>query len=452
MVTEIKISLISHTNIGKTSLARTLLREDIGQVQDRAHTTMECQERELINKGTSRLMLWDTPGFGGANALNIAARIKESGSARGWLLHQVVDRISNKSLYSSVEAAKNIRLNSHVVVYLVDNRCSPSGTGYLKGELTLLQALGKPVILILNHVDGAGVPLSSTLSLWKTAVKEFDVVKGITVLDAHSRVWFQELELLKLIEQTLEPALKAVMQELISEYQQQQHQIEKRCMTTISKLLVFAVKQRVENTEKLDNKEIFRRLYLPLDGRFQETLKEMVAAYHLDYKKSPDLKADISMLSGKIIKKIPEKATGLISGAVAGAGGGLAADLMAGGLSFGGGALLGFIIGGLTGIAAAKGINVLIRNDGEGRWSNEYFIKLLNQCFLFYLLICHHGRGKGILDLDAEVKSWQGVTEQIINQRKTELLEIFSGEIDEESLFSSVLKIHKTIMERIYSV
>jgi succinate dehydrogenase / fumarate reductase iron-sulfur subunit len=37
----IDIGLVSHTNVGKTTLARTLLRRDIGEVRDRAHVPEE---------------------------------------------------------------------------------------------------------------------------------------------------------------------------------------------------------------------------------------------------------------------------------------------------------------------------------------------------------------------------------------------------------------------------
>jgi len=35
----VSLSLISHTNVGKTTLARTLLRRDVGEVRDAAHVT-----------------------------------------------------------------------------------------------------------------------------------------------------------------------------------------------------------------------------------------------------------------------------------------------------------------------------------------------------------------------------------------------------------------------------
>ena len=45
---QIALSLISHTNIGKTTLARTLLRKDIGLVADRAHVTLENQKYTVL--------------------------------------------------------------------------------------------------------------------------------------------------------------------------------------------------------------------------------------------------------------------------------------------------------------------------------------------------------------------------------------------------------------------
>ena len=47
---QIALSLISHTNIGKTTLARTLLRKDIGLVADRAHVTLENQKYTVLER------------------------------------------------------------------------------------------------------------------------------------------------------------------------------------------------------------------------------------------------------------------------------------------------------------------------------------------------------------------------------------------------------------------
>ena len=46
-MTTVTLSLISHTNVGKTSLARTLLRREIGEVRDQPHVTTVAIPRPL---------------------------------------------------------------------------------------------------------------------------------------------------------------------------------------------------------------------------------------------------------------------------------------------------------------------------------------------------------------------------------------------------------------------
>ena len=79
---KINLSLVSHTNVGKTTLARTLLGRDIGEVGDRSHVTIEPEDYVLLRApDDSELILWDTPGFGDVwpNALKPAA-IRLAGS------------------------------------------------------------------------------------------------------------------------------------------------------------------------------------------------------------------------------------------------------------------------------------------------------------------------------------------------------------------------------------
>src|SRR5262249_13108922 len=61
----IALSLIAHTNAGKTTLARTLLGRDVGAVSDAQHVTQEAASYQLIETPEGdTLLLWDTPGFG----------------------------------------------------------------------------------------------------------------------------------------------------------------------------------------------------------------------------------------------------------------------------------------------------------------------------------------------------------------------------------------------------
>ena len=55
----LSLSLVSHTNVGKTTLARTLLGRDVGEVRDAAHVTESADAHELIASAEGdRLLLW----------------------------------------------------------------------------------------------------------------------------------------------------------------------------------------------------------------------------------------------------------------------------------------------------------------------------------------------------------------------------------------------------------
>ena len=49
--------LLSHTNIGKTTLTRTLMADDVGEIEDAAHVTTQSQ-RYLLQKTPQGDELW----------------------------------------------------------------------------------------------------------------------------------------------------------------------------------------------------------------------------------------------------------------------------------------------------------------------------------------------------------------------------------------------------------
>ena len=103
MSDKIALSLISHTNVGKTTLARTLLRRDIGEVRDRPHVTETADAFPLIETAHGDvLMLWDTPGFG--DSARLLKRLKQSGNPLGWFLTEVWDRHVDRPFFSSQQA------------------------------------------------------------------------------------------------------------------------------------------------------------------------------------------------------------------------------------------------------------------------------------------------------------------------------------------------------------
>ncbi len=73
----VSLSLVSHTNAGKTTLARTLLGRDIGEVRDAPHVTEFADAHVLVETDAGdRLLLWDTPGFG--DSVRLVQRLRQS--------------------------------------------------------------------------------------------------------------------------------------------------------------------------------------------------------------------------------------------------------------------------------------------------------------------------------------------------------------------------------------
>ena len=66
----LRIAVVGHTNTGKTSLLRTLLRDTrFGEVSSRPSTTRHVEGARLLANGDTVAKLFDTPGMEDAIAL-----------------------------------------------------------------------------------------------------------------------------------------------------------------------------------------------------------------------------------------------------------------------------------------------------------------------------------------------------------------------------------------------
>ena len=70
MTEPLKLAVVGHTNVGKTSLLRTLTRDvSFGEVSHRPSTTRHVEGARLSVDGEPLLELYDTPGLEDAIAL-----------------------------------------------------------------------------------------------------------------------------------------------------------------------------------------------------------------------------------------------------------------------------------------------------------------------------------------------------------------------------------------------
>ena len=211
-VATVTLSLISHTNVGKTTLARTLLRRDVGDALDQSHVTDVAEGWPMIETEREKLVLWDTPGFG--DTARLLKRLKASGQPVRWMVTQLWDRFRDRPLWCSQQAVQNVQVEADVVLYLVNAAESPETAGYVAMEMEILSWIGKPVVLLLNQTGSPRAALAEELeeAEWRFHLQRYPVVRGVIGLDAFARCWVQEGALMEVIEPLLPGEKRGVFQ------------------------------------------------------------------------------------------------------------------------------------------------------------------------------------------------------------------------------------------------
>ena len=436
--TTINLSLISHTNAGKTTLARTLLGRDVGEVRDAAHVTDLSTGYVLVQQGEDTLMLWDTPGFG--DTARLLNRLKMSGNPIGWLLSQVWDRWRERALWSSQQAVKNAREEADVILYLVNAAEDPAAASYIPLEMEVLAWIGKPVLVLLNQMGPPREDVSVEIARW-AAIGAPGQVRGVLPLDAFARCWVQEGVLLDAVKPLLPLDKQAAMTRLNHRWEELNLARFDASMVVLGRYLAEAARDH-EPVEEAGWQE---KLAGALTGRGRENAaagKAMAALANRlaeSTTRSTDELIRLHDLSGKAARKVlervsddyahqakaPEGAAAALGGIFSGAVGGLAADLAAGGLTLGGGMIVGGILGALGATGLAKGINMARGEDGSSmRWSGDFFERLAVTALLRYLAVAHFGRGRGEWSEGEHPAFWQTIVENAVAERKDQLLRL----------------------------
>ena len=393
--TEIYVSLISHTNVGKTSLARTLLRKDIGEIRDQPHVTVKSEAYLLADSIDASLFLWDTPGFG--DVRKILQRIQKEGGATGWILHHLVDRFRDRSLFCSLEALKNIKSSTDLVFYLVNAFENPDVAGYPALEMELLAHFHKNVVVVVNQLNPFSKNESNQLLTreWQQFMKAYPFVKDVLVMDAFQPLPDHEKSLLLSIAQFVSKEKAEACRVLVQSFLDAQHQAYLECRKAAWQVFHFALnqKQRFSGEESKDLEQMRKDLAVNM-SQYSEALMNSCRISIAD---QAAIKAELKNIRERV-HTIPEKTAGVWGGIVSGALSGLSADLIAGGLSFGGGALIGGVSGWLAAYFGTRSLNQLFRKSREHlTWSNDFLAELFVTLAALYQRVLHHGRARGVV-------------------------------------------------------
>ncbi|MDQ2822357.1 MAG: GTPase domain-containing protein [Pseudomonadota bacterium] len=431
----IQFALVSHTNNGKTTLARTLVGVDVGEVRDAAHVTILAESHVLQStEQGDQLLLWDTPGFG--DSVRLLRRLSMAGNPIGWFLREVFDRYRDKAFWLSQQALRTAKDSADVVLYLVNSSELPHDAGYLPAEMKILAWLGKPVVVLLNQL---GPPRpheeeAAEQACWQQHLEQFPIVRRVLALDAFARCWVHEHVFYEAVAPLIDVSSQAAYRRLLTAWDMNNLQRYRQAMHVSAMVLVQAARdtEPMLDADKSILKSAMKVIGLgkPEQQRRQDAAMskvvarlnqsianataQLIALHRLDPGDAARVNARVR--DHFVVRAPVDRAqAGVLGAIVAGAATGLKADLLTGGLTMGGGALLGAIVGGLTMAGAAWGFNTSTdRQHPKIAFTEAFLQTLMVGSVLRYLAVAHFGRGRGNFTEGEAPAFWQGEVERAV--------------------------------------
>ncbi|WP_312552372.1 DUF3482 domain-containing protein [Massilia sp.] len=431
---KIQFALVSHTNNGKTTLARTLVGVDVGEVRDAAHVTTFAEAHPLQTSAAGdTLLLWDTPGFG--DSVRLLKRLSLAGNPIGWFLREVFDRYRDRPFWLSQQALRAAKDEADVVLYLVNSAELPGDAGYLPAEMNILEWLGKPVVVLLNQMGAPrpGAQEGAEQQQWKTHLARFPVVREVLALDAFARCWVHEHVFYEAVAPLIDAEKQAGYERLRAAWEANNRQRYASALRMTAEQVAAAARDSepvpdagrgmvrtalkavgLGKDEQKRQEAAMAALVERLNGEINKTTMRMLVLHKVDPGEAVTINARVRE-NFAVRAPIDKAQAGLLGAVVSGAATGLSADLMAGGLTLGGGALLGAIVGGLTAAGAAWGFNQRAdRNEAAVQFADAFLQTLLVGAVLRYLAVAHFGRGRGNYVESEAPAFWQAEVEQAL--------------------------------------
>lgn len=342
----IKVALVGHTNTGKTSLLRTLIRDtQFGEIANRASTTRHVEGTALLVDGQPMIAFYDTPGL--EDSISLLEHLEQSGEPQDWVARIEQFLNSEDAQQTFAQEAKSLRqiVACDVVIYVIDVR--EQVLGKYRDELTLLIRSARPVIPLLNFIDSP----AARNEQWRQHLIRLGLHAslGFNPLISDAQAERRLFEKMRALNDGLYEPLGQVMADL----DQRRNRLRRVAADLIADLLIdvaaYAPPVTQDNAQALEDTR--RELAAQVREREWHSASEMLKTFGFnqgDY--APEdvfihTAADgHTWLTLASLKHLGIRSS---SGIAAGASAGLAADLLVGGLSLGVGAATGAALGGM---------------------------------------------------------------------------------------------------------
>lgn len=349
----ITLCVIGHTNVGKTSLMRTLSRnQDFGEVKNASATTRHV-EASVITHGEHTLTLLDTPGL--EDASGVMDYLVEHTNPRSDgvdRLQEFLNAIEQKKppTQNYTQEAKVIKalMSSDIALYVIDSR-EPVLSKY-QDELAIVAWSGTPVLPVFNFIRD-----THNIDTWRQMLTK-RALHVVSLFDTVAYDFDNEIKLWQNLS-TLTGAthIETKLQSLIAHRQDSWQGLLEDGQEIIADFLVniAAFSKKIDEDDDISKHlEPLHQQLRQLERQTQDKLLALYRFYNHPIQDSPLTVTanttdpfDINQLALYGIKSIK---TGT-AGAIIGAG----IDVAALGTTLGLGTLIGGVIGGALGNADA---------------------------------------------------------------------------------------------------
>lgn len=229
----IKVAVVGHTNSGKTSLMRTLLRDgSFGEVSNSAGTTRHVEGGAVLLDGEVAIALYDTPGL--EDSIGLLEVIQGSDQTSDTNGHQLLTSfVSRGEEYADfAQELKVLRqlLIDDLLFYVIDVR-EPI-LGKYRDEMTLLSYAAKPIIPVLNFVASDRARTDE----WRAVLAQYHLHAQVD-FDTVMFRFDDELRLLRKM-QSLLPAQHERIEALLAQRQFEWRQLRQSAAQCCARLLI----------------------------------------------------------------------------------------------------------------------------------------------------------------------------------------------------------------------
>lgn len=346
MLTTLKLAVVGHANVGKTSLLRTLIRNsNFGDVSDKPGTTRHVESITLPVDSQNTIIFYDTPGL--EDSLALYDYIHQLTPANNKL--DGIDKLtfflkSPEAENSFDQEAKVIRqlLKSDAAIYVIDVR-EPVLDKY-HDELAILASGAKPILAVLNFTASK----QQNENKWKRllsrvgihAIIRFDAI--VPPIDGEERL-YKSLSLL------IEPA-KLILDQWLNKITQMRETRNKKANLIIAKALVDVT--AFYKMAKSDDKQAIIDMQNQVRTREQLAINELLKLYQ--FNSALESEECLPLLKGRYnadlfnIDALTTIGMHLTKGFVSGATIGASIDLVTGGITLGSATLIGGAVGSLV--------------------------------------------------------------------------------------------------------